>query len=71
MLVNVELYIRVICTLNTSRLHLGSALAEDGELDADITHRVQSGWKNRKRASGVLYDRGMNVNIKGKITLQR
>ena len=47
--------------------HLGSALAEDGELDAEVTHRVQSGWKNWKRVSGVLCDRRMNVKIKGKV----
>ena len=46
--------------------YLGSTLAEDGELDAEVTHRVQSGWKNWKRVSGVLCDRRMNVKIKGK-----
>ena len=45
--------------------YLGSTLAEDGELDAEVTHRVQSGWKNWKRVSGVLCDRRMNVKIKG------
>ena len=45
--------------------HLGSTLAEDGELDAEVTHRVQSRWKNWKRVSGVLCNRKMNVNIKG------
>ena len=40
--------------------YLGSTLAEDGELDAEVTHRVQSGWKNWKRVSGVLCDRRMN-----------
>ena len=47
--------------------YLGSTLAEDGELDAEVTHRVQSGWKNWKRVSGVLCDRKMNVKIKGKV----
>ena len=47
--------------------YLGSTLAEDGELDADVTHRVQSGWKNWMRVSGVLCDRRMNVKIKGKV----
>ena len=28
--------------------YLGSTLAEDEELDAEVTHRVQSGWKNGK-----------------------
>ena len=47
--------------------YLGSTLAEDGELDADVTHRVQCGMKNWKRVSGVLCDRIMNVNTKGKV----
>ena len=50
--------------------YLGSTLAEDGELDAEVTHRVQSGWKNWKRVSGVLCDRRMNMKIKGKVTEQ-
>ena len=44
--------------------YVGSTLVEDGELDAEVTHRVQSGWK---RVSGVLCDIKMNVNIKGKV----
>ena len=47
--------------------YLGSTLAVDGELDAEVTHRVQSGWKNWKRVYGVLCDRRMNVKIKGKV----
>ena len=47
--------------------YLGSTLAEDGELDAEVTHRVQSGWKNWKSVSGVLCDRKMNEKIKGKV----
>ena len=43
--------------------YLGSTLAEDGKLDAEVTHRVQSGWKNWKRVSGVLCDRTMNVKV--------
>ena len=48
-------------------IYLGSTLAEDGELDAEVTHRVKSGWKNWKRVSGVLCGRRMNVKIKGKV----
>ena len=44
--------------------YLGSTLVEDGELDAEVTHRVQSRWKNWKRVFGVLCDRRM---IKGKV----
>ena len=41
--------------------YLGSTLAEYGKLDAEVTHRVQSGWK---RVSGVLCDGTINVKIK-------
>ena len=41
--------------------YLGSTLADDGELDAEVTHRVQSRRKNWKRVSGMLSDREMNV----------
>ena len=47
--------------------YLGSTLAEDGELDAEVTHRVQSGRKNWKIVSGVLCDRRMNVKIWRKV----
>ena len=50
--------------------YLGSTLAEDGELDVEVTRRVQSGWKSWKRVSGVLCDRRMNVKINGKVTEQ-
>ena len=46
---------------------MGSTLAEGGELNAEVTHRVQSGRKNRKRVAGVLCDRRMNVKIKGTV----
>ena len=36
-------------------------------MDAEVTHIVQSGWKNWKKVSGGLCDRRMNVNIKGKV----
>ena len=42
-------------------------MAEDGELDAEVTHRVQSGRKNWKIVSGVLCDRRMNVKIRRKV----
>ena len=49
--------------------YLGSTLAKDGELDAEVTHRVESGWMDWKRVSGVLCDRRMNVKINGKVLM--
>ena len=34
--------------------YLGATLVENGDLDAEMTHRIQSGWINRKRVSGIL-----------------
>ena len=53
---------------------MGSTLAEDGELDAEVARRVQGGWKNWKRVSGVLCteqdneseDQGEGVQNSGK-----
>ena len=42
--------------------------AKDGELDAEVTHRGQSGWKNWNRLSGVMCDSRMNVMIKGNVS---
>ena len=37
--------------MNTFK-YLGATLAENGDFDAEMTHRIQSGWKNWKRVSG-------------------
>ena len=46
---------------------LGAALAENGDLDAEMTHRIQSGWKNWKIVSGILCDRRISLIVKEKI----
>ena len=33
--------------------YLGATLAENGDLDAEMTHRIQSGWENWKKVSGM------------------
>ena len=48
----------------------GATLAENGDLDADMTHRIQPGWKNWKRISGILCDRRISSRVKGKYTRQ-
>ena len=42
-------------------------LAENGDLDAEMTHRIQSGWQNWKRVSGILCDRRISLRVKGKV----
>ena len=32
-----------------------------------MTHRIQSGWKNWKRISGILCDRRIGFRVKGKV----
>ena len=35
--------------------------------NAEMTHRIQSGWKNWKRVSGILCDRRISLRGKGKV----
>ena len=46
--------------------YLGATLAENGVLDAEMTHRIQ-GWKNWKRVSGILCDRTISLRANGKV----
>ena len=46
---------------------LGSTLAENGDLDAEMIHRIQSGWQSWKRVSGILCDRRISLRVKGKV----
>ena len=43
----------------------GATLAENGDLDAEMTHRIQPGWKNWKRISGILCDRRIKSESQG------
>ena len=47
--------------------YLGAILAENGNMDPETTHRIQSGWKNWKRVSGILCDRRISLRVKGKV----
>ena len=44
--------------------YIGATLAENGDLDAEMTHRIQSGWKYWKRVSGILCDRIIHLIVK-------
>ena len=47
--------------------YLGATLAENGYLDAKMTHIIQPGRKNWKRESWVLCDRRISLRVKGKM----
>ena len=47
--------------------YLGSTLAEDGELDAEVDLRIQAGWKNWRKLSGVLCNRRLSSRWKGMV----
>ena len=52
--------------MNTFK-YLGATLAENGDLDAEMTHRIQSGWKNWKKLSVIMCDRRISLRVKGKV----
>ena len=47
--------------------YLGSHLTSDGNFDPEINHRIQAGWYNWKKVSGVLCDRKISARVKGKV----
>ncbi|XP_022199583.2 uncharacterized protein LOC111056513 [Nilaparvata lugens] len=47
--------------------YLGSSLQRDGGLDAEIQHRLNCGWFNWRRMSGVICDKRVNCKMKGKV----
>ena len=50
--------------------YLGATLAENGDLAAEMTHRIQTGWQNWKRVSaysGILCDRRIGLKVMGKV----
>ncbi|XP_063362869.1 uncharacterized protein LOC134651698 [Cydia amplana] len=47
--------------------YLGSVISCDGSIDADVSHRINTGWMKWKDLTGVLCDKRMPVTIKGKV----
>ena len=47
--------------------YLGSTLAEDGELNAEVDLRIQASLKNWRKLSGVLCGRRLSSRLKGMI----
>ena len=52
--------------MNTFK-YLGATSAVNGDLDADMTYRTQSGWNNWNRVSWVLCDRRKRKRFNGKV----
>ena len=54
--------------LNSSKSfkYLGSIIEEKGNIDKDVTHRIQTGWNKWRKASGILCDRKVPLSLKGK-----
>ena len=46
--------------------YLGSIIQSNGEIDGDVTHRIQAGWMKWRNASGVICDRKIPNKLKGK-----
>lgn len=46
--------------------YLGSMLQKDGDIDADVSHRIRAGWMKWRQASGVLCDRRVPQKLKGR-----
>jgi len=46
--------------------YLGFIVQNDGEIEADVSHRIQAGWLKWRRASGVLCDKKVPLKLKGK-----
>ena len=51
----------------TNFKYLGSVTQSSGDLDREIAHRVQSGWNNWRKITGVVCDRRVPIRLKGKI----
>ena len=46
---------------------LDSTGSSDGRCEEEVRRRIQAGWMSWKKVSGVVYDRKLSANIKGKI----
>ncbi|XP_063388472.1 uncharacterized protein LOC134674029 [Cydia fagiglandana] len=47
--------------------YLGSIICDDGSIDMDVNHRINTGWMKWRELTGVLCDSRMPVRIKGKV----
>jgi hypothetical protein len=46
--------------------YLGTMLQRDGDIDADVSHRIKAAWIKWRQASGILCDKRVPQKLKGK-----
>ena len=46
--------------------YLGSVIQSNGEIDGDVTNRIQAGWLKWRAATKVLCDKKLSRRLKGK-----
>ena len=46
---------------------MGSYVAENGDMDEEISQRIKSAWYNGKKISGVSCDKRISARLKGKV----
>ena len=47
--------------------YLGSTVQESGDCEREVKKRVQAGWKEWRKVSGVICDRRLRARVKGKV----
>ena len=47
--------------------YLGSMVDETVEIEKEVSFRIQCGWNNWRKVSGVICDRRVPVTVKGKV----
>ncbi|XP_074373850.1 uncharacterized protein LOC141714217 [Apium graveolens] len=50
--------------------YLGSVLHKEGGIDADVTHRIKSGWLKWRAATGVLCDRRVPSRVNYRVAIR-
>ena len=47
--------------------YLGSTIQQDGWCEKEIQKRIQAGWSNWRKVTGVMCDKRMSARLKGKV----